>query len=59
MGRSLRIADGVIVDHLLNRANACRTLFEDDGDVGPMNRSSRKPVNRWKNDKGQIPAVGV
>jgi hypothetical protein len=34
MGRSLRTADVAIVYHVLNRANARRTSFEDDGDYG-------------------------
>ena len=32
MGRPLRTAPGGIVYHVLNRANARMTLFEDDGD---------------------------
>lgn len=32
MGRPLRTASGAIVYHVLNRANARRLLFEDDGD---------------------------
>ena len=32
MGRPLRAASGDIVYHVLNRANARRLLFEDDGD---------------------------
>jgi len=32
MGRALRAASGDLVYHVLNRANARRTLFEDDGD---------------------------
>jgi hypothetical protein len=38
VGRLLGIADGVIVDHALNRANNCMTLFEDDGDSGEFER---------------------
>ena len=32
MGRPWRRTSAVVVYHLLNRANARRTLFEDDGD---------------------------
>ena len=32
MGRPLRAASGDLVYHVLNRANARRTLFDDDGD---------------------------
>lgn len=32
MGRPLRPTLADVVYHALNRANACRTLFEDDGD---------------------------
>ena len=32
MGRPSRPTSAAVVYHLLNRANARRTLFEDDGD---------------------------
>lgn len=38
MGRSLHVASGDLVYHVLNRANAGRTLFEDTGDYGAFQR---------------------
>jgi putative transposase len=38
MGRPLRTASGDIVYHVLNRANARMTLFEDDGDYVAFER---------------------
>ena len=38
MGRPLRAASGDIVYHVLNRANARRTLFDDDGDFAAFER---------------------
>ena len=38
MGRPLRAASGDIVYHVLNRANARRPLFEDDGDYAAFER---------------------
>ena len=38
MGRPLRAASGNDVYHVLNRANARRTLFEDDGDYAAFER---------------------
>ena len=38
MGRPLRAASGNVVYHVLNRANARRTLFEDDGDYAAFER---------------------
>lgn len=38
MGRPLRAASGDIVYHVLNRANARRTLFDDDGDYAAFER---------------------
>ena len=38
MGRPLRTASADIVYHVLNRANAHRTLFEDDGDYAAFDR---------------------
>ena len=38
MGRPLRAASGDIVYHVLNRANARRPLFEDDGDYTAFER---------------------
>jgi REP-associated tyrosine transposase len=32
MGRPLRAAEGGFVYHVLNRANARMTIFDDDGD---------------------------
>ena len=38
MGRLLRTASGDLVYHVLNRANARRTLFEDEGDYAAFER---------------------
>ncbi|MEC4890320.1 MAG: hypothetical protein RI101_09705 [Nitrospira sp.] len=38
MGRPLRTASADIVYHVLNRANARMTLFEDDGDYAAFER---------------------
>ena len=38
MGRLLRTASGDLVYHVLNRANARRTLFEDGGDYAAFER---------------------
>ena len=38
MGRSLRAASGDLVYHVLNRANARRTLFADEGDYAAFER---------------------
>lgn len=38
MGRPLRTAPGGMVYHVLNRANARMTLFEDDGDYAGFER---------------------
>ncbi|MEQ1562762.1 MAG: transposase [Nitrospiraceae bacterium] len=38
MGRPLRAASGEIVYHVLNRANARRPLFDDDGDYAAFER---------------------
>ena len=38
MGRPLRAASGDIVYHVLNRANARMTLFDDDGDYAAFER---------------------
>jgi hypothetical protein len=41
MGRPLRAAQGGLVYHTLNRANARLTIFEDDGDFAALERSGR------------------
>lgn len=38
MGRPLRAASGYLVYHVLNRANARRIMFEDDGDYAAFER---------------------
>ncbi len=38
MGRSLRTAAGAVVYHVLNRANARKVLFEDEGDYSAFER---------------------
>ncbi|MFO0707321.1 MAG: transposase [Nitrospira sp.] len=38
MGRPLRAASGDLVYHVLNRANARRALFDDDGDYSAFER---------------------
>ena len=38
MGRLLRTASGDLVDHVLNRANARRTLFEGENDYAAFER---------------------
>ena len=38
MGRALRTASADMVYHVLNRANARRTLFEDAGDYTAFER---------------------
>lgn len=38
MGRALRTAAGAVVYHVLNRANARKTLFEDEGDYSAFER---------------------
>ena len=38
MGRPWRRTSAVVVYHVLNRANARRTLFEDDGDYAACAR---------------------
>ena len=38
MGRPLRAASADIVYHVLNRANARRQLFDDDGDYRAFER---------------------
>ena len=46
MGRSLRVAPGDAVYHVLNRANARMTLFEDDGDYLAFQRVLAKACDR-------------
>jgi len=38
MGRPLRPTSADVVYHVLNRANARRTLFDDDGDYAAFER---------------------
>lgn len=46
MGRPLRPTSGEVVYHVLNRANACRTLFEDDGDFAAFERVLTRACGR-------------
>jgi len=46
MGRPLRAAPGDTVYHVLNRANARRTLFEDDGDYLAFQRVLAQACDR-------------
>ena len=46
MGRPLRVAPGDAVYHVLNRANARMTLFEDDGDYLAFQRVLAKACDR-------------
>jgi len=46
MGRPLRAAPGDTVYHVLNRANARRTLFEDDGDYIAFQRVLAQACDR-------------
>ena len=38
MGRPLRAASADVMYHVINRANARRTLFDDDGDYAAFER---------------------
>jgi hypothetical protein len=38
MSRPLRIAEGAVDSHILNRAVARRAIFEDDGDYAAFER---------------------
>jgi REP-associated tyrosine transposase len=46
MGRSLRAAEGGYVYHVLNRANARMTIFEDDGDYEAFEKVLLQAVER-------------
>jgi len=46
MGRPHRAAEGGYVYHVLNRANACLTIFEDDGDYEAFERVLLQAVER-------------
>ena len=46
MGRPLRAAEGGYVYHVLNRANARMTIFDDDGDYEAFERILREAVER-------------
>jgi putative transposase len=46
MGRPLRVAEGGLVYHALNRANARLTIFEDDGDYAAFERVLAEAVDR-------------
>jgi putative transposase len=48
MGRPLRAADGGYVYHVLNRANARLTIFEDDADYEAWERVLLQAVERTK-----------
>ena len=47
MGRPLRAAQGGLVYHTLNRANARLTIFEDDGDFTVFERILADAVTRY------------
>ena len=47
MGRPLRAAQGGLVYNALNRANARRTIFEDDGDFAAFERILAEAVTRY------------
>jgi putative transposase len=46
MGRPIRAAVGDLVYHILNRANARMTLFEDDADYDAFERILQRAVER-------------
>lgn len=46
MGRPLRAAEGGYVYHVLNRANARRNIFEDDGDYEAFEETLYQAVER-------------
>jgi putative transposase len=46
MGRPKRAADGGLVYHVLNRANARMTIFEDEGDYEAYERILQEAVDR-------------
>lgn len=46
MGRPKRAAQGGLVYHLLNRANARMTIFEKEGDYQAIERVLTKAVDR-------------
>jgi putative transposase len=48
MGRPLRVAPGDTIYHVLNRANARMTLFEDDGDYLAFQRVLTQACDRVK-----------
>jgi putative transposase len=48
MGRSRRAADGGYVYHVLNRANARLTIFEDDAEYEAWERVLLQAVERTK-----------
>jgi putative transposase len=48
MGRSLRAAEGGLVYHVLNRANARQRIFDDDGDYEALERVLAEAVTRTK-----------
>ena len=47
MGRPRRAAQGGLVYHTLNRANARLTIFEDDGDFTAFERVLAEAVTRY------------
>src|SRR3954464_10808715 len=47
MGRPPRAAEGRLVSHTLNRANARLTIFEDDGDFAAFERILAEAVTRY------------
>lgn len=46
MGRPLRVAEGGLIYHALNRANARLTIFADDGDYAAFERVLAEAVER-------------
>ncbi len=48
MGRPKRADDGGLIDHVLNRANARMTIFENDGDYEAFERVLEEAVDRTR-----------
>ena len=48
MGRPRRADDGSLIDHVLNRANARMTTFENDGDYEAFERVLEEAVDRTR-----------
>jgi hypothetical protein len=48
MSRPPRVTEGGVVDHLLNRANACLAFFDGDADYGAFERTLAHAVGRYE-----------